>query len=285
MGPRVIGLGVSQFNQLVNVALASFLIAGSVAYLNYAWLILMAPLGVFAMGFATAIFPTLAKQSAEEQTEEERQTFLFGLRLILYLTIPAALALLVLRQPLVALVLERGAFDASHTAATAFALGWFAIGLPGHAVIEIVDRVFYAERDTATPVLVAAFAVVLNILLSLMLMQTQLSFGGLALANSLAALTEATLLLAILHRRLGWVRPRALLDFGWRVGLAALAMGAATVALQSASASLVPIAHWTGQAAIVIAVAAVGSATYLGVSLLLGIDDGRRAVALLAHRA
>ena len=60
VGPRVVGLGVSQFNQLVNVALASFLIAGSVAYLNYAWLILMAPLGVFAMGFATAIFPTFA---------------------------------------------------------------------------------------------------------------------------------------------------------------------------------------------------------------------------------
>src|SRR5436189_3713885 len=170
----------------------------------------MAPLGVFAMGLSPAIFPTLAEQSAESRTEEQQQTFLFGFRLILYMTIPAAVGLIVLGRQIVGVLLERGAFDPNATTATAFALGLFAIGLPGHAVIEIVDRVFYAERDTRTPLAIAAIAVVINIVLSFLLMQTPLSFGGLALANSAAALTEATLLLAFLLRRMGWTRPREL---------------------------------------------------------------------------
>lgn len=281
MGPRVIGLGVSQLNLLVNVALASFLIQGSIAYLNYAWLILMAPLGVFGMGLATAIFPTLAEQSAQARTEEQRQTFLFGLRLVLYFTIPAAVGLVVLGRPLVGLFLERGAFDAEAAAATSFALGWFALGLPGHAVIEIVDRVFYAQRDTATPVRAAAGAVALNIALSLVLMRTELTFGGLALAMSLAALAEATVLAAILHRRWGWLLPRELASFGWRVGVAALAMGVVAWLLYRLLGPTVNLSHWTGQTTMLLVVAAAGAAAYLAFSQALGVDDARRAVGLL----
>jgi putative peptidoglycan lipid II flippase len=284
MGPRVLGLGVSQFNQLVNVALASFLVAGSVAYLNYAWLILMAPLGVVAMGFSTAIFPTLAEQSAQARTEEQQQTFFFGWRLILYLTVPAAVLLFVLGRPIVGTLLERGAFDATQADATAFALALFAIGLPGHAMIEIVDRVFYAERDTATPLVVAATAVVLNILFGLVLMQTQLSFGGLALSNSIAALIEATLLLGTLLHRTGWARPRDLLGFGWRVTAAAGVMGAVALVLWIGVGPRVS-SQWAGQAAAVIAISAIAGAAYLGTSLALGIDDARRVAALLVRRA
>src|SRR5467141_1278536 len=79
--PRTLGLGVSQLNQLVNIALASFLVQGSIAFLSYGWLLLMVPLNIFAMAVSTAIFPTLATQSATGQREEERFTFLFGLRL------------------------------------------------------------------------------------------------------------------------------------------------------------------------------------------------------------
>lgn len=285
MLPRTVGLGASQLNQLVSVALASFLVAGSIAYLNYAWLILMVPLGVFAMGLSTAAFPTLAEQSAGSRTEEQRQTFLFGLRLILFLTVPAAVALLVLGRPIVALLLERGAFEASNTLSTAFALGLFAVGLPGHAAIEIVDRVFYAERDTATPVRVAVGAIAANIALSIGLMHTPLSFGGLALANSLSAVGEASCLALVLQRRMGWMRRAELVAFGWRVGLAALTLGAVAIVVQGAIAPYIDSAHWAAEAVLLLAAGVPAVAAYVLGCQLLGVDDGKRALALLRRRS
>ncbi len=284
MGPRVIGLGVSQLNQLINVALASFLVAGSIAYLNYSWLLLMLPLGVFAMAVSTAVFPTLAEQSAGARPEEERQTFLFGLRLILYLTIPAAIGLIVLGRPIVSLLLERGEFSSADAAATAFALGWFAIGLPGHSVVEIVARVFYAERDTATPVRIAAGAVAVNVALSLIFMRTELTFGGLALANSVAALAEATILAILLHRRLGWLPVRELAHFAWRIGLAGVTMGVVAMVLQGVLQPLVDATHWSGQLILVTSVAAAAGMAYVAFAHALGVQDARRAASLMLHR-
>jgi putative peptidoglycan lipid II flippase len=285
MGPRVIGLGISQFNQLVNVGFASFLIQGSVAYLNYAWLILMAPLGIVAMGFSTAIFPTLAEQSAQNEVEEEQQTFLFGLRMILYLAIPAAVGLIVLGLPAVELLLQRGAFGPEDTLGTWSALAFFALGLPGHAVIEIVNRVFYAERDTATPVKVGAAAVALNIGLSLILMNVGgLSFRGLALANSIAALTESTILTLLLQRRMRWMRLRELFGFGWRVSLAAFSMGMVAIFLHQVLLKLTNTDQWYWQALILVVVGAVAIISYLGSSIALGIEDARRVVQLFRRR-
>ncbi len=294
MIPRMIGLGVNQINQLINVTLASFLIAGSIAYLNYAWLILMVPLGVFGMGIATAVFPTLAEQVERQrhsrsdggaaERDEEADTFLFMLRLVLYLTAPAAVALIVLARPLVGLILERGAFDAPAASATAVALTWYALGLPGHSVIEIIDRVFYAERDTATPVKVAAGAVVLNIGLCLVLMRTPLAYGGLALANSVAALCEATTLALILHRRTGWVSGRALLAFGWRIILAALGMGVVAMLAQGVLVQYIDSSATLGQAVILIVTILVSGLTFVGVSELLGIHDARRVASILRGR-
>ncbi|MBM2810257.1 MAG: putative lipid flippase MurJ [Chloroflexi bacterium] len=284
MGPRIIGLGISQINQLVTVVLASFLVVGSIAYLSYAWLILMVPLGVFAMAVSTAVFPTFAEQNASSRHDEERQTFLFALRLILYLTIPAMVIIMVLGQPIVSLLLERGAFDANAAGATAFALAFFAIGLPGHAVIEIVDRVFYAERDTATPVRVAAMGVTINVLLSVVLMRTELSFGGLALANSLAALTEAAALTFVLDRRRGWLRTPELASFIWRTALAAAAMGLAALLIRVPMGALHSVTDWAAQAVLVLVVGGGGALAYLATSTALGVEDVRRVAALLRSR-
>ena len=154
MVPRVLTLGVSQLNLLVNVALASFLGEGSVAYLNYAWLLLMVPLGVFGMGMATAAFPTLAEQGAQNRTEDQRQTFLFAFRLILYLTIPAAVGLVVLGYPIVALLLQRGAFEAQATWATSFALAWYAAEPPEDA--KAAGNLDYEAEDAALVTIRAA---------------------------------------------------------------------------------------------------------------------------------
>lgn len=284
MLPRAIGLGVTQLNQLVNIALASFLVAGSIAYLNYAWMILMVPLGVVAMGVSTAVFPTLADQRAASQTEEERRTFLFAGRLILYLTVPSVVVLIALGHPVVALLFQRGEFTAGDAAATAYTLAWFAIGLPGHAWIEIADRVFYADRDTATPVRVAATAVAVNLALGLLLMRTPLSYGGLALANSLAALLEAATLTTLLLRRTRWGTAE-LLGFGGRVAFAGAVMAAVALSLQHLLGGYVDPGHWTGQAALILGAGGGALALYVGSCRALGVDDGPRAIALLLRRA
>lgn len=224
MGPRMIGLGVTQVNQLVNVILASYLIVGSIGYLNVAWLMLMTPL-VLAMAVSTAVFPTLAEESASNHPDAVREVFLISLRTILFLTVPMAIGLMTLGEPLIRLFFEYGAFTPESTRLTHWALIWYAIGLAGHATVEIVDRVYYALHDTWTPVTAASLAFSINLVLGLILMWTPLNYGGLALANSLAALSEATLLMFLIRRRMPSLDLAPVMKSLSRTVLASLLMG------------------------------------------------------------
>src|SRR5262249_16210301 len=147
------------------IALASP-IPGAVTALNYAWTLMMLPLGIFAMAISTAVFPTLADQTARDQIDDMRATLSSTLPAILYLTIPATIGLMVLAERIVRLLLERGEFSAESTALTVYALRFYALGLIGQAVVEIVTRAFYAVHDTRTPVAVAALAMVVNLSLA-----------------------------------------------------------------------------------------------------------------------
>ncbi|MDE0076565.1 MAG: murein biosynthesis integral membrane protein MurJ [Caldilineaceae bacterium] len=200
MGPRVLGLLFVQLNFLVNTILASGLPDGSLSALNYAWLLMLLPQGIFAQAVATVAFPTFSAQVAAGDRAQLMATLSGLLRLILFLSIPAAFLLYVLDEPLIELLFQRGRFDAASTQAVAFALRFFALGLVAHAVVEIVVRVFYALHDTATPVVAGVATVALNILLSLALIG-RLSFGGLALANSIATALEMLVLLVLLARK------------------------------------------------------------------------------------
>ena len=200
MGPRVLGLLFVQLNFLVNTILASGLPDGSLSALNYAWLLMLLPQGIFAQAVATVAFPTFSAQVAAGDRAQLMATLSGLLRLILFLSIPAAFLLYVLDEPLIELLFQRGRFDAASTQAVAFALRFFALGLVAHAVVEIVVRVFYALHDTATPVVAGVATVALNILHSLALIG-RLSFGGLALANSIATALEMLVLLVLLARK------------------------------------------------------------------------------------
>ena len=200
MGPRVLGLLFVQLNFLVNTILASGLPDGSLSALNYAWLLMLLPQGIFAQAVATVAFPTFSAQVAAGNRAQLLETLTGLLRLILFLSIPAAFLLFVLDEPFVELLFQRGRFDAASTQAVAYALRFFALGLVAHAVVEIVVRVFYALHDTATPVVVGVAAVALNILFSLALIG-RLSYGGLALANSIATALEMLVLLILLGRK------------------------------------------------------------------------------------
>jgi putative peptidoglycan lipid II flippase len=226
MLPRVLGLATVQVNFLVNTFLASRLVEGSLAALNYAWLLMLLPEGIFAMSIATAAFPTFSDLAARGRREELRSTLSETLRLILFLSIPSTVALIVLREPLVRLLLERGRFDPSSTHAVAWALQFYALGLVAHSALEILTRGFYSMHDTRTPVAVGIGAMILNVVLSLVLIRP-LQHGGLALANSTATIVETVLLLTILRGRLGGIENATLLRSAAKTGLATTVMGVA----------------------------------------------------------
>ena len=236
MLPRVVGLAAVQINFLVNTILASGLVPGSLTAINFAWLLMLLPQGVFAQSVATAAFPTFSTQAAKGQIAEMRSTLSATLRAILYLALPAAVGLIVLRRPLVQLIFQRGAFTETSTEMVAWALAFFALGLPAHAVVELVVRAFYALHDTKTPVMVGIGAMVLNVILSLTFIAIfealgWMPHGGLALSNSLATTIEMTVLLGIIRRRLGGLQGKRMLPSLARIGLASLLMGAVAGAL------------------------------------------------------
>jgi putative peptidoglycan lipid II flippase len=271
--PRMLGLGVVQFNKLVSgVLFASFLLEDSIAFLDYAWLMIMTPLAL-AMAIGTAVFPTLSEASALERRAQVQQVFQVSLRMILFLTIPASIGLMVLGVPVIRLFFERNQFTPASTEAVAYALTFFALGLAGHATVEIVDRVFYALQDTRTPVLVAVAAIGLNIVFSLILMRTPLTYGGLALANSIAALIEAGILIWLIGRRFPEL---ALENFGTsavRTLAASLVMGLPVAWLATALGVVLTPWGTPGQALLLGACVVVGAGLYALASLAFRSDE------------
>ena len=272
MGPRVLTLGVIQFNTLVAVRLASDLSEGSVSALNFGWRLMQMPETIIGTAIATAVFPTLSALAAQERTRELRDTLLAALRVTLILGIPAALGLALLGRPLIELLFRGGEFGGASTDAVLAALGGYAVGLVGHAALEIVSRAFFAQQDTRTPLLVAALAMLITVALSLVLRHL-LGLSGLALANSLGVSFEVGVLLWLARRPLGGLDGPRLLRTLVRAALAAAAMGLALVALNGwwplSTDGLVRQALFLGVGA------GLGAVTYLLVAWLLGLDEIR----------
>ena len=277
MLPRALGLAIVQINFLVNAILASRLGVGSLAALNYAWLLMLLPQGIVAQGIATAAFPTFSALAAQHNVDEMRNVLSATLRAVFYISIPASVGLYILRVPLVQLLFQRGVFDAHSTDAVAWALQFYAIALCAHAALEIVTRAFYALHDTATPVAVGVAAMIGNILLSLLLIGP-LSYAGLALANSLATITEVLALLWIIRGRMNGLEDRTLGLSLVRILLATLGMAWVTAEVQQALASYAAIVQ------VAIAVLA-GGAVYLSLSVILGSSEVRTLWGWVRHRA
>lgn len=239
MGPRVVGLAVVQLNFWVNIYLASSMVTGSVAALKRGFAVMLLPQGVIAQSVATAVFPTFSALTARGEKAELRRTLGQTLGAVLFLALPATVGLVMLRLPVVRIIFERGEFTPQDSAATAWALLFYALGLVAHSLVEIVTRAFYALHDTLTPVLVGGGAMVLNVAFSLILINVVGSpdslgmgaFGGLALANTLATTLEGFGLLWIIRGRLAGMGEGQLVSGLWRAGLASLGMGLALAGL------------------------------------------------------
>ncbi|MDP2663505.1 MAG: murein biosynthesis integral membrane protein MurJ, partial [Dehalococcoidia bacterium] len=231
MGPRVLGLAAVQVNFLVTTSLASTLELSSLPALNYGWILTLLPLGIFGVAISSAVFPTMAAEADRDSGEAMGRTLYGTLRMILFLTIPAGVGLVALGQPLISLLFQRGRFDALSVDATYVALVFYAVGLFGHGMVEILTRAFYAVQDTRTPVAIGVGSMAVNVGLSLALMRP-LGYGGLALSVSLAVILEAFLLLGVMRRRLARTVPLGIGVSAGRTCLASALMGAAILAFR-----------------------------------------------------
>ena len=234
MVPSLLGLSVTQINITVSTILASFF-AGGPTYLFYGMRLIQFPLGIFGVALATAILPTLSAQAARGALDELRTTLGFGLRMILFIILPAMLGLILLRQPIVHLFFEHGTFTAHDTTETAMAVLCYSVGLWAFGGVRIIVSAFYSLQDTRTPAISAAIAVTANLVFSLLLMSS-LGAAGLALATALAAMVNGGILVAVLHRRLGGV------DWG--------SVGRSSLRVLVASVPLVVVCAWVAAAQI-----------------------------------
>ncbi len=199
--PRMLGLIFVHLNFIVNTNLVSQLAPGSVSALEYGFRLMLLPVGLFAQALAIVVFPSFAVQVEQQAYREMEQTFRRMIRLILFLAMPSAVGLFLLRVPLIEVLYHRGSFTSESTMSVAYALQFFLLGLTSHAVVEVAVRAFYALHDTRTPVIIGILTVLLNIGLSIWWVRF-LDFGGPALANSVATTVEMLLLLWWLRRRL-----------------------------------------------------------------------------------
>ena len=275
--PFVVASAAGQINLLVDRILASGLAEGSISALNFAVRVQQLPLGIFAGAAATAAYPFFAEQAAGEHVNDLRRTFSEGLRLLWFIVFPLSVGLIVLSEPIVRLLFERGAFDARATQMTAAALFYYSLGIFAHAANALLVRVYFALQDTATPVKLGFWAVGLNIVLNLILVR-YLAHGGLALATSIAALANCLLLAYYLRRRLGHLDGRRILSSTGKFAAASLAMGLAVTAASGFSAAFLDPAILTHQLLQVGGLIALGGVVYLGTAALLKAEELARAI-------
>jgi putative peptidoglycan lipid II flippase len=276
MGPRILGLAVVQINFAVNVAFSSTMVAGSLTALNTAWFLLFFVLGVIGRSIGAAVFPSLSALTAEADMDGFKNRLSSAMRGTLFLSFPATVGLILLGKPVISLLFERGEWTPESTAGTAWALSFFAIGIAGHSLLEVLSRAFYAMSDTRTPVAVGIVSMLSNIVLSIIFIRligdpTSLSrgpFAGLALSNSLTTIGEALVLWWLLRRRVGGVNDARVLDAVWRGLVASSGMGLVLLLALN-------FLNNSGALLTVVIGGLVGVTIFFGLSLALGVEEAR----------
>lgn len=223
--PGAVGAGVYQVNLVINTMIASTVANGAVSYLNYADRVNQLPLGVVGIAIGTALLPLLSRQLKSGDLDGARDSQNRAMEFALLMTLPAAAALMVLAEPVIRVLFQRGSFGAAETAATADALVAFAIGLPAYVLVKVLTPSFFAREDTRTPVKVAAATMALNVILNLSLVGV-LAHVGMALSTAIAAWFNVAALGFILKRRGFFFMDARLKARSPRILLAAGAMAA-----------------------------------------------------------
>lgn len=223
MLPAVIAASAVQINVMINSIFASYLGDGPVSWLSYAFRLMQLPLGVFGVAIATVTLPLVSRVAALGDLEKFRSTLSRAIRLALFLTMPSAIGLMVLAQPIIAIIYQRGKFHDHDTLQTAEALQFYALGLVAYSCIKVLSPAFYAMNRRWTPMMVSFLSIGLNLLLnSTFIFYFKMGHRGLALSTALSAILNCGLLYFFMVRFAGSLKFRELWSTVWRCGLACL---------------------------------------------------------------
>jgi len=222
--PAIFGSAIYQVKIFINNFLASFLPPGSVSYLNYGYRLLEFPLGIFVYSISSVVLPSFSSLAANNEIAKLKETYVFSLRVAMFIVIPAMVGLAVLSLPIISVLLERGSFTSGETLQTSRALFYYSLGLWAISGLRITVQVFYSLHDTKTPLKVGIINVLTHILFSILLMRP-LQHGGLALALSLTSILHFLILLSWLRKKIGPLGMKSALPSLAKTIFASLIMG------------------------------------------------------------
>lgn len=282
MGPSVFGVGVYYLNITVGNILASFLPQGSVSYLYYAQRLFEFPQGIFTVSVAQAVLPSMSRQAAAGDLEALKESLTFGLKLTLFITIPATVGLMVCSTAIFSLIFMGGEFSYAKAVSSAAALFYYALGLSLVALVRVLVPAFYALKDTRTPVLIAFMAFILNFLFSLALMGP-LKHAGLALASTISAGGNMLLLIYFLRRKIGRFGGRGIAACALKAGVAALPMGGIAYWAVSLVDWSLP-GHKLVKAVTLLGAVGSGATVFMLVAWLLRSEEAREVAGLVRRR-
>ena len=242
MGPAIIGTGAIQVKVLVDTIVASG-IDGGASWLNYAFRLMQFPIGVFGVAIGTAAIPTLARLASQENAAKFRSTLSGAMTLVFLLAVPSAFGLIVLGDPIIALIYQRGEFTAFDTNMTSWALTAYAFGLAAYAAIKVLSPAFYALDDAKTPMYISLASILVHVPASFGMMQLLSGVGvtperpngfghaGVALATSIVATINFLALAWFMRRRIKRLNGREIISSLFRIILASAVMAGAAYAI------------------------------------------------------
>ncbi len=235
MAPAILGTSAVQINVMINTSLVSE-IGGAQGWLNYAFRLMQFPIGLFGVAVGTAAIPVMSRLASEGKTKDLRDTISSSMNLVFLMTLPSACGLIVLGEPIIRLIYERGKFDATATSMTAVALIGYSIGLTGYAAIKILSPAFYALNDAKTPMIIAIASIAVNFIGGYGLREWFSQYGvtpdtpygyghvGVALATSLVALVNFFALAIIMRRRIKRLNGRAIAASFAKIAVASIVL-------------------------------------------------------------
>jgi putative peptidoglycan lipid II flippase len=273
MIPGFFGIGIYQVNFFVDTvfATADKMPQGSVTALYIADRVMELVLGGYAIAVATAILPMMSKQAAAHDFEALKKTFAFSLRIVSYITVPAMVGLIVLREPIIRVLFQHGEFDAHSTELTARALLYYSLGLPAIAATKLIVPAFYSTQDTRTPVRVAAYTLIVNALLNAVFLKTFFQTfynGGPALATSIAAYFNFLILFVIFRQRFGRLGTFNILVSLFKISICSAVMGVLCYAMLKLS-RLETYTHFLPTLIVFVLILVAATAVFIALSWVL----------------
>ncbi len=230
MLPTLFAVSITQINLLIDTLIASYLESGSISWLYFSDRLMEFPLGVFGVALATVILPSLSRQYAGGDSKAYSATMDWALRLVVLIALPAATGLAMMAAPMLTTLFQYKAFSANDVVMASHSLVAYALGLPAFIFIKVLASAFFSRQDTKSPVKFGVIAMVVNVVLNLVLVQF-LAHAGLALATSIAAYVNASLLYLYLRKEGHYAPGEGWPVFFFRVIVAVIAMGVFIVLL------------------------------------------------------